>query len=360
MSMKAPPSVLAKTITTPIILIVVLLVFAVIGELAGSGPLARTVTELFIRVVLVAGLYIFIGNSGVISFGHVGFMCLGAYAAAWFTVDPNMKQLTLPGLPAWVLKAQLSFLVSAFLSVLFVAVIAILVGLVLMRLSGIAASIATFAFLAIVNTIYSSWESVTAATSSVVGIPLVTGPWIALAGAALAIFIAYFYAISRSGLALRSARDEPIAARASGVDIYRERLVSFVISAIVCAMAGVLYAHFLGVVNPDAFYLGLTFVSLSMLVVGGMGSLSGAVLGVVIISTVIQILRWMETGVDVAGTTISLPNGIQEIVIGIVMIFILMLRPAGLIGNREVSLKVLAPSNWRRSEESKISRDSAS
>ena len=94
------------------------------------------------------------------------------------------------------------------------------------------------------------------------------------------------------------------------------------------ALPASLYAHFLGVVNPDAFYLGLTFVSLSMLVVGGMGSLSGAVLGVVIISTIIQILRWAEAGVDVGGTNISLPNGIQEIVIGIVMIVILLLRPA--------------------------------
>jgi branched-chain amino acid transport system permease protein len=86
--------------------------------------------------------------------------------------------------------------------------------------------------------------------------------------------IAWLFAISRSGLALRAARDEPIAAEASGVDIERERLIAFVLSAFVCGAAGVLYAHFLGIITPDAFFLTATFVALSMLVVGGMYSLS--------------------------------------------------------------------------------------
>jgi len=91
------------------------------------------------------------------------------------------------------------------------------------------------------------------------------------------------------------------------------------------------------VVNPDAFYLGVTFIALSMLVVGGMGSLSGAVVGVVVISAIIQILRWMEKGIEIGGASLSLPNGIQEIVIGIVMIIILIIRPAGLMQNRDLS-----------------------
>lgn len=337
--MRNPPSVLARTISTPILLIAILAVIAVGTVLYGSGPFNRTVTEIFISVVFVVGLYIFIGNSGVISFGHTGFMCIGAYAAAWFTVPPMMKKFLLPGLPTLIAEAQLPFLVSLPLAAALAAVVAGLVGLIMMRLSGIAASIATFAFLAVINTIYSNWESVTAATSSVVGIPMLTGVWTSLAGASAAILIAYAYSISRWGLALRAARDEAVAAAASGVDIYRERLIAFVVSAFVCGAAGVLYAHYLGVVNPDAFYLGLAFTSLSMFVVGGLRSLSGAVMGVVIVSTIIQLLRWLEKGVDLGVVTIELPNGIQEIVIGIVMIVILILRPAGLFGSREIEVK---------------------
>ncbi|MGE3830805.1 MAG: branched-chain amino acid ABC transporter permease [Parvibaculaceae bacterium] len=331
------PSLLLRTISTPIILIAILLVIALIAKFAGSGPFSRTVVELFLRVMLVAGLFIFVGNSGVISFGHIGFMCIGAYAAAWFTIPAVMKGVSLPGLPAFMKTLQLPIFVSAFLAGLLAALFALIVGRILMRLSGIAASIATFAMLAVINVIYSNWDSVTGGTGSIVGIPFYTGVWTAFGGAVLTVVGAYLYQISKFGLALRAARDEATAAAASGVDIVRERFIAFVISAFFIGIAGALYAHFLGVVNPDAFYLGLTFITLAMLVVGGINSLSGAVIGVVVISAIIQILRWLEKGIDLGSLTLSIPNGVQEIAIGIVMIVILMFRPSGLMRNRELS-----------------------
>ena len=150
-----------------------------------------------------------------------------------------------------------------------------------MRLSGIAASIATFAVLAVIIQVYSNWDSVTGAQSSVVGIPIVRIVWPYFLCAVIVVLVAYVHAISRSGLALRAARDEATAAAASGVDIPRERLIAFMISGAIMGLGGALFAHSVGVVTPDTFYLGLTFITLSMLVVGGMNSLSGAVLGVV-------------------------------------------------------------------------------
>ena len=325
-----------RTLSTPVILIALLLAIAVIAKLTGSGPFGRTVVEMLIRVMLVVGIYIFVGNSGVISFGHMGFMCIGAYATAWMTIPPMLKQVTLQGLPPIMMAMDLPFLVSFVISGLLAALFALIVGRILMRLAGIAASIATFAMLAVINVVYSNWDSVTGGTGSIVGIPMYTGVWLGFGGAALAVVIAYLYDISRSGLALRAARDEAVAAQASGVDIRRERLTAFVLSAFVVGLAGSLYGHFLGVVNPDAFYLGLTFITLSMLVVGGMNSLSGAVIGVVAISAIIQVLRWFEKGVDIGGTTLALPNGVQEIAIGAVMVAILMFRPQGLTRNREI------------------------
>ena len=204
--------------------------------------------------------------------------------------------------------------------------------------SGIAASIATFAMLAMVNSIYSNWESVTAATSSVVGIPILRTVWPYLVAAILAVFVSWAFIISRHGLALRAARDEPTAAAASGVDIARARLIAFVLSGAIMGMGGALYAHSIGIVTPDTFYLGLTFTTLSMLVVGGMFTLSGAVVGVLILSSLIQGLRWLEAGVQVGDTTLSLPGGVQEIALGIVMILILMFRPVGIMRNKDLGL----------------------
>ena len=329
-------SVLARTVSTPIILIAVLTAIALITMAVGTGPFTRTIVEMLIRVVIVVGLYVFIGNSGVISFGHIGFMCIGAYAAAWFTIPPAMKRFSLRGLPEIVATNQLPWYVSAVLAILLAGIVAYVFGKVLMRLSGIAASIATFAMLAMINTIYANWTSVTGGTSSIVGIPLVTGLWTAFTGACLAILIAWLHSISRSGLALRAARDEAVAASASGVANVRERLVAFVISGVIVGFGGVLYAHFLGVVTPDAFYLSMTFMTLSMLVIGGMGSLSGAVTGVVVLSLLIQVLRWLEQGIGVGGVTVSIPNGVQEIAIGAIMIAILVFRPSGITRNREI------------------------
>jgi branched-chain amino acid transport system permease protein len=325
-----------RTLSTPLILILILACFLVLATVVNSGPFNQVVIDALVKVTLVVGLYVFIGNSGVISFGHIGFTCLGAYATAWLTIPPMMKKMALPGLPDLILESKLPFGIAIILGGLFAAVFALVVGKILMRLSGIAASIATFAMLAVINTVYSNWERVTGATSSVVGIPIVRVVWPYFLVAAAAIFIAHLYAISRSGLALRAARDEAIAASASGVDIGRERLIAFVISAFITGLGGALSAHSVGVVTPDTFYLNLTFICLSMLVVGGMNSLSGAVMGVVVLSVIIQILRQFEKGVDLNGTVLAIPNGLQEITIGIVMVFILIARPSGLTRNTEI------------------------
>jgi branched-chain amino acid transport system permease protein len=295
------------------------------------------VVEMFINIMVVAGLYVFVGNSGLLSFGHISFMCLGAYATAWLSIPPVMKSITLKGLPAWLLQTQLPMWIATPISGVVAALFALVVGRVIMRLSGIAASIATFGLLGVVNNVYSNWDSVTGGQGSIVGIPPTMNAWIGWLGAAVAIAIAYLYSISRSGLALRATRDDSVAASASGIDIVRERLIAFVVSAFIIGLAGALYAHFLSIVNPGAFYLRTTFITLSMLVVGGMYSLSGAVSGVVVISALIEMFRNLEKGVSLGGLTIALPNGVQEIAIGIITMVILMYLPTGLTRNREFS-----------------------
>ena len=331
-------SVTRRSIATPILLALLLVAFALVAWGAGSKPFNQTIIDIFLKVIFAVGLWVFIGNSGVISFGHTAFACLGGYVAAWTTIKPMLKGTSMPGLPDWLMQTEIPYWAAAAVGAGWAALWALIFGAVLMRLSGIAASIATFAMLAMVNSIYSNWESVTAATSSVVGIPIIRSVWPYLIAAIIAVIVGWAYGISRFGLALRAARDEPTAAAASGVNIPRMRLIAFVVSGAIMGMGGALYAHSIGIVTPDTFYLGLTFITLSMLVVGGMSSLSGAVLGVLILSTLIQVLRWLEAGVRVGETTFALPGGVQEIALGVVMIVILMFRPAGIMGNRELTL----------------------
>jgi len=302
-----------------------------------AGPLmARTVTEAFIYVTVVIGLYIFIGNTGIMSFGSISFMAIGAYATAWQTCCPMLKPLNMIGLPEFLRETTVPLVPAALLASTLPIVFALIVGLPIVRLSGISASIATLAVLAIVYTLYANWDTVTLGTSSTVGIPIYVDIWVALGCAVATIAVAYAYQVSRFGIAVRAARQDEVAAKAAGINVPLQRLLAWVLGAFFVGLGGILYAHFLGVININNFYLEMTLFTLAMLVIGGFKSLSGAVLGVLIVSTLDEALRQLENGVALGAFTCVMPSGTQQVVLGLLMLLILILRPSGVTGGKEI------------------------
>ncbi len=333
-------------------LIAIVTLVVVFGALGGGDQLQVTLREMLIRMVVVIGMYVFIGNSGILSFGHIGFMCIGAYAAAWATVDPNWKQMMLTGLPAFLQQHEYPLPVALAGAGALAGLVALLLGAAIMRLSGIAGSIATFAFLAIVNSVYGNWETVTAGASSIVGVPDLVGIWTAWAFTVLALLVAFAFQTSNFGLMLRASRDDETAAKSSAVNIVRVRLIGFVLSAIVVGVAGGLYGHFLGILTVDIFYLPLSFLTLAMLVVGGVGSLAGAVIGVLTVTAVVELLRFFEAGTMVGGIALKLPEASSEIGLALVLVLIMIFRPTGLMRGREFI--------WRRRAAATTNRRAAS
>jgi branched-chain amino acid transport system permease protein len=317
------------------LLLAIMVVIASVAMLAPPA-LQRTVTEAFIKLTVVIGLYIFVGNSGVFSFGHVGFMAIGGYVSAILTILPAKKQVALD-LPPFLETLQLPGLVALILAMLVAAIVALLVAAPLVRLRGIALPMATFALLVIVHVVALNWQAVTGGRQALVGLPRFTGLWTALAGAAFALIIAAVYQQTRHGLALRCSRESEVAAAATGIDVERERLIAFVLSAVIVAMGGVLFAHFLGTMTANTFFLDLTFVTLTMLVVGGMGSLTGACAGVAFVSVASELFRSVERGIEVGGHTIEAPPGLQEIALAVILLVILVMRPHGLVGDWELA-----------------------
>jgi branched-chain amino acid transport system permease protein len=328
----------AAGLCLPVIVLILVLHFAA-GE-----RFDLTMSEMLIRIVVVVGMSIFISNSGVISFGHIGFMCIGAYAAAWATCDPAFKEVMLSGLPDFLRSRQYPFEIVVAAAGVLSAASALIIGAVIIRLSGVAAAIATFAFLVVVNSVYSNWDSVTAGGSTIVGIPTVENPLVMTVFAVLTVFVAAAFQRSRYGLMLRASRDDAVAAKAAAVNIVKVRLVAFVLSAFVVGVGGALYAHLLGVLVVDVFFLPLTFTTLAMLVVGGIGSLTGAVVGVVVVTLVTESFRALESGIKVGSVFLSLPPGAQAIGLGAFTCLILVLRPNGLAGSTEMRW----PRMWRR------------
>lgn len=316
-------------------LLAIMVAVALVATLAPPA-LQRTVTEAFIKLTVVIGLYIFVGNSGVFSFGHVGFMAIGGYVSAILTILPAKKQVALD-LPPFLETLQLPGLAALVAAMLVAAVVALLVAAPLVRLRGIALPMATFALLVIVHVVALNWQAVTGGRQALVGLPRFTGLWTALAGAALALIVAAIYQQTRHGLALRCSRESEVAAAATGIDVERERLIAFVLSAVIVAMGGVLFAHFLGTMTANTFFLDLTFVTLTMLVIGGMRSLTGACAGVAFVSVASELFRSVERGIEVGGHTIEAPPGLQEIALAVILLVILVMRPHGLVGDWELT-----------------------
>ncbi len=210
--------------------------------LAGMGDivLQRRVIFCLIHVVAVVGLYIFMGNSGVMNFSSAGFMAVGAYTSALLTMAPGMKSTFLPDLPAWLAAAHLSPLWGALAGGVVAGLLALVIGIPIMRLSGIGAAIATLSLMFICYIVLGNWTALTGGQQSLMGLPSYVGLWTAGLTAMAAIAVAFVYQETRGALALRGSREDEVAARGSGVRIVRERLVAFVVSGFVTGIAGVL------------------------------------------------------------------------------------------------------------------------
>lgn len=314
-------------------LLALVLAVTLLGSVADTVT-ARRVILCLVNVVAVVGLYIFMGNSGVLNFSSVGFMAIGAYVAALLTMPPNAKGMFLPDLPGWLAAAELPALAGPFLGGAVCAGVALVVGLPIMRLSGIAAAIATFSLMFICYIVLGNWTGLTGGQISLMGLKSYVGLWTACGFAAGAVALAFAYQETRWALALRASREDAVAAQASGIRVARLRLGAFVLSAFVCGVAGALYGHFQGTLRVESFYLDPTFMLVTMLVVGGMRSLTGAVVGCLVISALTEVLRLVEVGVALPGGG-SLA-GFGDVVLAALMLAILLFRPNGITGGREV------------------------
>ncbi len=205
-----------------------------------------------------------------------------------------------------------------------------------MRLSGLPAGIATFAVLGITYNVLRYWEKIGPAAQALALVPEV-GIWTLMVCTLIAIAVAFAYQRSRSGRKLRATREDPAAAQAAGIDLYRQRLVAFTLSGAVAGFAGAMLVHQLGTITTDQVYLELTFTTLAMLVVGGVTSLWGAVVGALLISGLDSFLGDAENGIRI-GVHIDLPDGTRLVTVAAVMALVLILRPSGITGGREVTL----------------------
>ena len=326
-----------RQLVAPVILIVAV---AAVGSTTSIATQQNFITAL-VSVTMVIGLYVFIGNSGVISFGQISFVAIGAYAAGELTIPTQPKHFVLPTLWSFIQNHSVGNVPSLAIAAGVGAVYALVVGLPLMRLSGLSAGIATFAILQITYNVLTYWGKIAPQSGQTLSlVPTSTGLTQAAVGASIAAAAAFVYQTTRRGRLLRASREDRSAALGIGVSIYRERLVAFTLSGAVCGLAGGLLVHQIGSVTPSQVYLEQTFLTLAMLVVGGVGSLWGATVGAVLISLLDSYLAQAENGLHLGFFKLTLPAGAADGILGVLMVVMLIIRPRGLTGGREWDLSL--------------------
>jgi branched-chain amino acid transport system permease protein len=312
----------------------------VLGGFMAPGTEEDFITAL-VAVTIVVALHVFVGNSGVLSFGHISFVAIGAFAAGLMTIPATVKPTLMPELFPFLAENDMGNVPSLVLAAALGGLFAALVGIPLMRLSGLAAGIATLAVLEITHNVLRFWEKIGPGAQTLSLVPETTDLGQATVGALIAVLVAFLFRRSRPGRKLRASREDPPAAQAVGIDIHRQRLLAFTISGALAGFGGGLLVHQLGSITTEQVYLDLTFLTLAMLVIGGASSLWGAVVGALLVSFIDSFLLNAENGTDVIVADLTLPNGSSTVILGVLMALMLLLRPAGVTGGREASLPLI-------------------
>jgi branched-chain amino acid transport system permease protein len=347
-----------------LVLLGVMVLFVLAASQLQNDYLVRVMMLIGINILLAVSLALASGFTGVFSLGQIGFMAIGAYASALLTIPPSAKTHTLlPGLPPWLASLDLvrtvasglnglgisaepadlvatpiALVIAASSGALFAACVALLVGIPLMRLNGNYVSVATMGFLVIVNAIAINLDTVTRGSRGLGSIPSLSRIWIVYLFVAIALYVVWRIRASPFGRAMLAQRENVSAAQAMGIDILRTRLLAFVIGAFFSAVAGALWAHMITAVAPAAFYFTYTVNVIVMVVVGGMGSVTGATLGAVLLTLLPELLRGLEGGATIGPFKLPLLFGLSNIILAVTFVLVMIYRRGGLLGDRELPL----------------------
>lgn len=296
-----------------------------------------------INIILAVSLNLINGFTGQFSIGHIGFMAIGAYSSTFATVYYTQgMERWLTGVVGADVAAAIVFTFVILVGALAAAIAGLIVGIPSLRLRGDYLAIATLGFAEIIRIIIVNTNKVGGATGfrgcvdSANGVTCIdesmgrlTIPaytnffWIGLF-AVITIVVIYNIVNSDAGRALISIREDELAAQAMGVNTTRYKVTSFVISSAFAGVAGALYGHW-RLPHPADFTFGRSFEIIIMIVLGGMGSITGAVLGALVVTFLPELLR-------------QLPGGVYNyrlVIYALLLIIIMITRPQGMLGGRE-------------------------
>ena len=278
----------------------------------------RVLLDVGINVILAVSLNLVNGMTGQFSIGHAGFMAIGGYTAAFLSL--RLRDYQLHGVPE-VLTTHLFLLVSLLAGGTAAAAAGLLVGLPSLRLRGDYLAIVTLGFGEIIRVIIENTEAVGGARG-LSGIPTWAGIFSVYFGVFVTLLDSRRILRSTHGRALLAIREDEVAAEAMGVDTTGYKVRAFVVSAFFAGIAGGLFGHYQSTLAPKGFTFIKSIEVVVMVVLGGMGSLSGSVLSAVLLTLLPEVLRAFSQ--------------YRMVLYGLMLVVLMIARPTGLLGTREL------------------------
>ncbi len=328
---------------------------AVIGLLyvwgVGDTASERLFTSLLINATVVVGMQIFIGNTGILSFGHVGFGAVAGYAFVLFAIDGERKAHLVPDAPFGLVDVTVHPAAAIAVAVALTVAVAAVVGLGLVRSAAasgaIAPTVITLSLLFATFELAVNWTDLTGGNRAGLSFrpgTAMAGRGYAYAALALALLVAGLYRRSRSARLARAVREDGVAARSLGIHPATHQMVALLLSVAVVAVGASLRVWLTGTISPERFFIDYTLLTITMLVVGGRNSITGAVLGTVVITMLTEAARVVSgPDVDPGPFDVILRPGLSDMVLGGSMLGFMVLRPRGLLDDWELADRLGPP-----------------
>lgn len=325
-----------------LIALIVLVYFTVNGFTVGTYEiyvlrLCATYAVLGLSMNLVNGF------TGLFSLGQAGFMAIGAYATAILFMSPQMKQsmfLLKPMVP-FLQAIQLPFPIALIIGGLLAAAAAFIIGYPCLRLRGDYLAIATLGFSEIIRVVFTNVMSVTNGSVGIKAIPGVVDLWWALG--ILALVVVFMLRLMRTsyGRAFKAIRDDEIAAESMGISLFKHKMLSFMLSSFIAGVGGGMLASVVGTINPLLFRFILSYDILLIVVLGGMGSVSGTIVSAFILTAAKEWLRWLDGGFSLGVVDVPPVAGLRMVVFSALLMCVILFYRQGLSGGKEFSWQAL-------------------
>jgi branched-chain amino acid transport system permease protein len=315
---------LGRSLATSVVLLGIVSLLGLLYTSTGGSSRTSLVDEMLVNLVLVLGMQVFIGNTGVLSFGHLAFAQIGAYATAIVALPVAAKAKALPDLPFGLADLHAGGIGAVLFALAVTVVVGALVGAVVARAKGLAPTMITLAVLVMVEQVVKNWKELTRGAGGLSGVPIIGSVWLYVA-AFVALVGACAFQQSRAGRFAVATREDELAAPALGIRLFAARYGAWVMSMAFMALGGAMLTLSLGSVNPKQFTLDRSILILAMLVLGGMRTVTGAVVGTVLVTAGNELFRQL-------GDTWSIER-FPDLFLGGVLLAVMLLRPGGLLGD---------------------------